>query len=163
MSQPVNRRFRPRQRDRLRPDHRRRAGADREPVPDIGDGQALGHTLYLSLDASNRLWTGERRTYLDPMPPGGVMRGLGVGQPERRRRTRSSQAPPERPGPALAGNAGDQATLAWLDLSNARLAAPPGRPGETAEAVPDGLPTMATALNDLSAAPGTGELVVHVA
>jgi NADPH-dependent curcumin reductase CurA len=51
-----------------------------EPVPELSEGQALVRTLYLSLDASNRLWMSDRKTYIDPVPIDGVMRGLGVGQ-----------------------------------------------------------------------------------
>jgi NADPH2:quinone reductase len=79
MSNAVNRVYRLRQRptDRV-------TEADleltEEQVPELADGQALVRTLYLSLDASSRLWMSDRRTYIEPVPIDGVMRGLGVGQ-----------------------------------------------------------------------------------
>jgi NADPH2:quinone reductase len=73
-----------------------------EPVPDVADGQALLRTLYLSLDASNRLWMGERKTYIEPVPIGGVMRGLGIGQ------VIESRRPDLRPGDLVTGFPGWQ-------------------------------------------------------
>jgi NADPH-dependent curcumin reductase CurA len=80
MSDSVNRCFRLRRRPGDGPVTEAELELVEEAVPEIGEGQALVRTLYLSLDASNRLWMNERRTYLDPVPIGGVMRGLGVGQ-----------------------------------------------------------------------------------
>lgn len=51
-----------------------------EPIPDIGEGQALIRTLYLSLDPTNRVWMSQLRSYIPPVELGAVMRGLGVGQ-----------------------------------------------------------------------------------
>ncbi|MDH4190907.1 MAG: NADP-dependent oxidoreductase [Betaproteobacteria bacterium] len=51
-----------------------------EPVPRPGPGQALVRNLYLSLDPTNRVWMGERASYLPPVPLGGVMRGVAVGR-----------------------------------------------------------------------------------
>jgi NADPH-dependent curcumin reductase CurA len=49
-----------------------------EPVPEIGPGQALARTKYLSLDPSNRIWMSDARSYLPPVPLGEVMRGIGI-------------------------------------------------------------------------------------
>ena len=49
------------------------------PLPDIGDGEALVRTLYLSLDPTNRVWMSED-TYLPKVGIGEVMRGAGVGE-----------------------------------------------------------------------------------
>jgi NADPH-dependent curcumin reductase CurA len=51
-----------------------------EPVPELGEGQALVRTLYLSLDPSNRIWMSEMRSYMPPVPLDAVMRGIGIGQ-----------------------------------------------------------------------------------
>ncbi|MDH4190509.1 MAG: NADP-dependent oxidoreductase, partial [Betaproteobacteria bacterium] len=51
-----------------------------EPVPRPGPGQALVRNLYLSLDPTNRVWMGERASYLPPVPLGAAMRGVAVGR-----------------------------------------------------------------------------------
>lgn len=51
-----------------------------EPIPEIGPGQALVRTLYLSVDPTNRIWMTEMRSYIDPVPLDAVMRGIGIGQ-----------------------------------------------------------------------------------
>jgi NADPH-dependent curcumin reductase CurA len=51
-----------------------------EPVPEIGAGEALVRTLYLSIDPTNRAWIGETPTYLPPVGIGEVMRAGGVGR-----------------------------------------------------------------------------------
>jgi NADPH-dependent curcumin reductase CurA len=51
-----------------------------EPVPEIGEGEALIRTLYLSIDPTNRAWIGETPTYLPPVGIGEVMRAGGVGR-----------------------------------------------------------------------------------
>jgi NADPH-dependent curcumin reductase CurA len=51
-----------------------------EPVPEIGDGEALVRTQWISLDPTNRMWIGEEPTYLPPVAIGEVMRGVGLGQ-----------------------------------------------------------------------------------
>lgn len=52
----------------------------REPVPELRAGQALVETLYLSVDAANRAWLEQGRSYVPPVEIGEVMRGLGVGR-----------------------------------------------------------------------------------
>ena len=51
-----------------------------EPIPEVGPGQALVRTLWLSIDPSNRIWLSEVDYGLPPVPVGSVMRGLGIGQ-----------------------------------------------------------------------------------
>jgi NADPH-dependent curcumin reductase CurA len=51
-----------------------------EAVPEIGDGEALVRTQWISLDPTNRAWIGETPTYLPPVGIGEVMRGVGLGQ-----------------------------------------------------------------------------------
>src|SRR5437764_2466638 len=51
-----------------------------EPVPEIGDGEALVRTDWISLDPTNRAWIGETPTYLPPVGIGEVMRALGLGR-----------------------------------------------------------------------------------
>lgn len=50
-----------------------------EPVPEIGEGQALVRTDVLSVDPTNRIWMSELRGYLPPVALDDVMRGLGAG------------------------------------------------------------------------------------
>ncbi|MGK2954076.1 MAG: NADP-dependent oxidoreductase [Solirubrobacterales bacterium] len=51
-----------------------------EPVPEIGDGEALVHVTWISVDPTNRTWIGEEPTYLPPVAIGEVMRALGLGE-----------------------------------------------------------------------------------
>ncbi len=51
-----------------------------EPIPEVGEGQALVQTQWISLDPTNRAWIREEPTYLPPVGIGEVMRGLGLGR-----------------------------------------------------------------------------------
>jgi hypothetical protein len=51
-----------------------------EPVPEIGDGEALIRMEYISLDPTNRMWINETPTYLPPVAIGEVMRAVGIGR-----------------------------------------------------------------------------------
>ena len=51
-----------------------------EAIPEIGDGEALVRTEWISLDPTNRAWIAETPTYLPPVGIGEVMRGLGLGR-----------------------------------------------------------------------------------
>ncbi len=51
-----------------------------EPIPNIGPGQALIRTLWLSVDPANRIWMSEVHYNMPPVPIGGIMRGFGIGQ-----------------------------------------------------------------------------------
>lgn len=52
----------------------------RDPVPEVGEGQLLIETRYLSLDPAMRGWMNEGRSYIEPVGLGEVMRALGVGK-----------------------------------------------------------------------------------
>ncbi len=51
-----------------------------EPVPEIGEGEALVRVKWISIDPTNRTWIGETPTYLPPVAIGEVMRGLGLAE-----------------------------------------------------------------------------------
>jgi NADPH-dependent curcumin reductase CurA len=51
-----------------------------EAIPEIGDGEALVRTQWISLDPTNRGWIRDEPTYLPPVAIGEVMRALGLGQ-----------------------------------------------------------------------------------
>jgi hypothetical protein len=53
---------------------------DEREVPDIGDGEALVRTEWISIDPTNRAWIRDTPTYLPPVGVGEVMRGLGLGR-----------------------------------------------------------------------------------
>jgi len=76
------------------------------PVPALGDGEVLVRTVYLSLDPANRGWIGERETYVEPVPVGGVMRGIALGVVE------ESQAAGFAPGDVVQGMLGWQSYYA---------------------------------------------------
>ncbi|MCJ1476721.1 hypothetical protein MMC13_005389 [Lambiella insularis] len=55
----------------------------KETVPtegDLKDGQVLVEALYLSLDPAMRGWLNDARSYIPPVPVGGVMRGAAIGK-----------------------------------------------------------------------------------
>jgi hypothetical protein len=51
-----------------------------EPVPEIGDGEALVRVDWISLDPTNRMWINDTPTYLPPVGIGEVMRAAGLGE-----------------------------------------------------------------------------------
>ncbi len=51
-----------------------------EPIPEIGEGEALVSTEWISLDPTNRTWIRDTPTYLPPVAIGEVMRGVGLGR-----------------------------------------------------------------------------------
>ncbi|BBY20379.1 NADP-dependent oxidoreductase [Mycobacterium stomatepiae] len=51
-----------------------------ESVPEIGDGEALVHVEWISLDPTNRTWINDTPTYLPPVGIGEVMRAGGLGR-----------------------------------------------------------------------------------
>ncbi len=51
-----------------------------EPVPELKDGEFLIRAVYMSLDATHRLWIGEWDIYMDRIPLGERMRGFLVGE-----------------------------------------------------------------------------------
>lgn len=58
---------------------------EESPLPDIGEGEVLLRILYLSMDPTNRVWAREKVTYMEPVPLGGVMRGIGMAEVARSR------------------------------------------------------------------------------
>ena len=51
-----------------------------EPVPELGDGEALVKVLYLSLDPAMRGWMNDARSYIAPVGIGETMRAGGIGE-----------------------------------------------------------------------------------
>ncbi|MEI6447387.1 MAG: NADP-dependent oxidoreductase [Actinomycetes bacterium] len=51
-----------------------------EAVPEIGEGEALIRTTFLSLDPTNRVWMTDAPGYLPPVQIGEVMRSGGIGR-----------------------------------------------------------------------------------
>ncbi len=51
-----------------------------EPVPEIGEGEALVRNTWLSLDPTMRVWMTDAPGYLPPVQIGEVMRGGGLGR-----------------------------------------------------------------------------------
>jgi NADPH2:quinone reductase len=116
-----------------------------EAVPDLGEGQALVRTLYLSLDPTNRIWMSDKPSYLPPVGIDAVMRGVAVGRVVESRRddmspgdhvsgmlgwqeyaivglraTRVTVLPDPLPAPVAAflGVLGHTGISAWLGLNN---------------------------------------------
>src|SRR5579859_3908388 len=75
----VNRRFLLRERPTGRIDDRT-FELVQEAIPEIGEGEALVRTRWISLDPTNRTWIGETPTYLPPVAIGEVMRAGGLGE-----------------------------------------------------------------------------------
>lgn len=51
-----------------------------EPLAALLDGQFLVRSIYLSMDATNRLWLGDLELYMDPVALGAPMIGFLVGE-----------------------------------------------------------------------------------
>lgn len=51
-----------------------------EDVPEIGEGEALVRTEWISVDPTNRGWLNETATYLPPVPLGDPVRAGGLGR-----------------------------------------------------------------------------------
>lgn len=51
-----------------------------QELADIGEGEALVRTEWISLDPTNRAWINDTPTYLPPVGIGEVMRGLALGR-----------------------------------------------------------------------------------
>jgi NADPH-dependent curcumin reductase CurA len=51
-----------------------------EPIPEIGEGEALVKVGWISIDPTNRMWIGVEPPYLPPVAIGAVMRGHGLGE-----------------------------------------------------------------------------------
>ncbi|MDB5482425.1 MAG: NADP-dependent oxidoreductase [Caulobacteraceae bacterium] len=69
-----------------------------EPIRDLGDGEVLIRTVYLSLDPTNRIWMSDQDQYMPPVQIGETMRGGGLGVVERSRSERFRQGDIVSPG-----------------------------------------------------------------
>jgi NADPH-dependent curcumin reductase CurA len=107
----VNRRFLLRERPEGRIDDRTFELVE-ETVPEIGDGEALVRTQWISVDPTNRTWIGETPTYLPPVAIGEVMRAGGLGE------VVASNSPDYEVGQLVQG------LIGWQDYSVASAAAP---------------------------------------
>jgi NADPH-dependent curcumin reductase CurA len=76
---PANRRFALRQRPEGRIDEETFELVEEE-LPEIGDGEAMVRTEWISLDPTNRTWIDDMPGYLPPVAIGETMRGLGLGR-----------------------------------------------------------------------------------
>jgi len=59
-----------------------------EPIPEVGEGQLLIRSVYLSLDPAMRGWLTDRPSYVPPVQIGEIMRGLAVGIVEKSKHPR---------------------------------------------------------------------------
>lgn len=52
------------------------------PIPTdlVRQGQIVIRNLFLSIDATMRVWISGARSYMEPIKPGDVMKGMGVGE-----------------------------------------------------------------------------------
>jgi NADPH-dependent curcumin reductase CurA len=107
----VNRRFLLRERPTGRIDDRTFELVE-EPVPVIGDGEALVRTRWISLDPANRGWLDDTPTYLPPVAISDVMRAGGVGE------VVASNSPDYEVGRLVVGRTG------WQDYAVASASAP---------------------------------------
>jgi NADPH-dependent curcumin reductase CurA len=83
-----------------------------EAVPELGEGEALVRTRWISLDPANRAWLDETPSYLPPVAIGEVMRASGVGE------VVASTSPDYRVGQLVQGRTG------WQEYVVASAAAP---------------------------------------
>jgi NADPH-dependent curcumin reductase CurA len=107
----VNRRFLLRERPTGRIDDRTFELVE-EAIPEIGEGEALVRTRWISLDPTNRAWIGETPTYLPPVAIGEVMRAGGLGE------VLASNSPDYQVGELVQGRTG------WQDYVVASASAP---------------------------------------
>jgi len=107
----VNRRFLLRERPAGRIDDRTFELVE-EPVPVIGEGEALVRTRWISLDPANRAWLDDTPSYLPPVAIGDVMRASGVGE------VVASNSPDYPVGRLVVGRTG------WQDYAVASASAP---------------------------------------
>lgn len=92
---------------------------EQSPVPEIGDGQVLVHTIYLSLDPTQRLWMSDMDQYMEPVAIGDVMRGGTIGVVE------DSRSDDVEPGDIVQGFWGWQ-DYAAVDAATLRAKLPTG-------------------------------------
>lgn len=46
----------------------------------IQEGNLIVRNMYISIDATNRVWITGKKTYVDPILPGQVMKGFAIGE-----------------------------------------------------------------------------------
>jgi len=95
-----------------------------ENVAAVREGEVLVRNLYLSLDPTNRVWMGEKDTYMPALKEGEVMRGLAIGVVER------SNHPQFKAGDAVQGLLGWQKYLVSTGEGLIALPRIPGLPLE---------------------------------
>jgi NADPH-dependent curcumin reductase CurA len=96
---------------------------ERRPTAnDLSDGEVLIETRYLSLDPAMRGWLNDRRSYVPPVPIGGVMRGAVVAQ------VIASKSPSYREGDYVTASPGwtELAIVKGSDKELAKLELPKG-------------------------------------
>ncbi len=92
----------------------------REPVGMVEEGEILVKVLYLSLDPAMRGWMTDRKSYIEPIQIGDVMRGLAIGE------VAASRHPDFAVGDRVSG------TFGWQQWAKSR--------GQGVEKLPRGLP-----------------------
>lgn len=49
------------------------------PIDQVKAGEVVIKNVFLSIDATQRTWISGVKTYIDPVKPGDLMKGMGVG------------------------------------------------------------------------------------
>lgn len=50
------------------------------PTDNVPKGHVLVKNLFLSIDATMRIWISGVKSYMEPVKPGDMMKGMGVGE-----------------------------------------------------------------------------------
>lgn len=50
------------------------------PTDQIAPGEVVVKNMFLSIDATQRVWISGVKTYIDPVKPGDLMKGMGVAE-----------------------------------------------------------------------------------
>jgi NADPH-dependent curcumin reductase CurA len=51
-----------------------------QPTDNVLEGQVIVRNLFLSVDATMRVWISGVKSYMEPIQPGDIMRGMGVSE-----------------------------------------------------------------------------------
>ena len=46
----------------------------------VPQGSLIVRNIFISIDAANRVWISGKKTYMDPILPGQVMKGFAIGE-----------------------------------------------------------------------------------
>lgn len=46
----------------------------------MAEGNLIVRNIFISIDAANRVWISGKKTYMDPILPGQVMKGFAIGE-----------------------------------------------------------------------------------